>query len=428
MKTYVNPSRQELKDICQRPEMPADQINEVVRGVFEEVREKGDLALKKYTHFFDKVDLEAFEVPEEIRIKSVELLSNELKSAIEKAMSNIQRFHKAQVADDIKLQTSTGVECWQVKRPIERIGIYIPGGSAPLLSTVLMLAIPAQIASVKEVVLCTPPDKNGQVNPAILYAANLCGVSEIYSVGGAQAIAAMTFGTETIRKVSKIFGPGNQFVTEAKKISQQYGISIDMPAGPSELLVLADKTADAEFVAADLLSQAEHGPDSQVICVVNNQNLAAKIEGEVLSQLLSLPREEIAKVALEASRFVVIENLEDQVDFINEYAPEHLIISTKTPESVLDKVNNAGSVFLGNYTPESAGDYASGTNHTLPTSGFAKAFSGVNMDAFYKKITVQEISKEGILDLGPTIEVLAEAEQLQGHKNAVTVRLNKLKS
>lgn len=428
MKTYINPNDLEIKEICTRPTEDLSQIKSVVESIFNEVQTNGDVAVSKYTHYFDKVDLTNTKISRTEIDAALTGISIQLKTALLKAKANIEKFHSSQVSADVELETSKGVYCQQISRPIETIGIYIPGGTAPLLSTVLMLAVPAQIAGVERIVMCTPPSKSGTVDPAILFAADLCGVTEIYKVGGVQAIAAMTFGTATIPKVMKVFGPGNQFVTAAKTLAQQYGLAIDMPAGPSELLVLADKTCVPEFVAADLLSQAEHGKDSQVICITCSNQIAGSIQKAILDQVELLPRKEIAKLALNHARFIVIDDKSKQLELINTYAPEHLILAVNNPQNLIAGIKNAGSVFLGNYTPESAGDYASGTNHTLPTSGYCKSYSGVNMDAFVKKITVQEISKDGLLDLGPTIEVLAEAEQLIGHKNAVSIRLKSLEN
>jgi histidinol dehydrogenase len=428
MKVLKNKSLAELELACQRPVMSDEQIYPVIDEIFNEVRIKKDKALKKYTHFFDNVDLENLVVSKNEILSASERVSEELKSAINKAKENIEIFHASQLSDKKIVETAPGVNCWQENRPIERVGIYIPGGTAPLFSTVLMLAVPAKIAGCKEVVLCSPPDKSGKINDVILYTAMLTGVDKIYTLGGAQAIAAMTFGTESIPNVYKIFGPGNQYVTAAKTRAQQFGVAIDMPAGPSELMVVADKTSVPAFVASDLLSQAEHGSDSQVICLVNDESLIEDIQAEISDQLDLLPRKEIAQKALDNSKLILIEDEELMIQLLNAYGPEHLIIATEDPIRIASKVMNAGSVFIGNYTPESAGDYASGTNHTLPTSGFAKAFSGVNLDAFIKKITFQEISKSGIQKLGPAIEIMAEAELLQAHKNAVTLRLKAIQN
>ena len=426
MKTFTEPTADEIKLICQRPEISVEQILSTIKSIFNEVKLNGDSALKKYTHYFDKVDLDVFCLSQKEIDDSKTKVSSELKTAIQMAKNNIEKFHLAQLTADFQIETSDGVVCGQIKRAIDKVGIYIPGGTAPLFSTVLMLAIPAALAKCKEIILCTPPQKDGTINPAILFAASICGVDKIYRVGGAQAIAALALGTETIPKVDKIFGPGNQYVTTAKTFAQKSGIAIDMPAGPSELMVVADETSVPAFVASDLLSQAEHGTDSQVVCMVNSQSLLSKISKEIEIQLQELPRMAVAKKALENSSFILVTDDKKKVEIINEYAPEHLILAVKTPRLLLPKINNAGSIFIGNYTPESAGDYASGTNHTLPTSGFARAYSGVNMDAFVKKITVQEISKQGIKELGPSIEIMAAAEGLQAHKNAISIRLQSI--
>jgi histidinol dehydrogenase len=356
------------------------------------------------------------------------MVSDELKDAIVTAKSNIEKFHAAQKTSKIEIETTVGVQCWQEKRPIQKIGLYIPGGTAPLFSTVLMLAVPAKIAGCEEIVLCSPPDKNGKINPAILFTANLCGVTKILKVGGIQAIAGMTFGTTIIPKVYKIFGPGNQFVTVAKQLATQFGIAIDMPAGPSELLIVADKSANASFIASDLLSQAEHGADSQVILVSTSKELIDEVETEINTQIALLPRKAIAEKAINNSKMIYVENDEIALDLINEYGPEHFIICSKNEKYYIDNIQNAGSVFIGNYTPESAGDYASGTNHTLPTNGYAKNYSGVNLDSFLKAMTFQKISEKGIQNIGKTIEIMAEAEGLQAHKNAVTLRLKALQN
>jgi histidinol dehydrogenase len=383
--------------------------------------------VSSYTKKFDGVVLKDALVPSVEIEESNKLISSDLKAAIQQAKNNIEKFHKAQKTEKITVETADGVQCWQEKRPIQKVGLYIPGGTAPLFSTILMLAIPANIAGCKEIILCTPPNKEGKVHPAILYAANLCGVTKIFKVGGIQAIASMTFGTETIPPVYKIFGPGNQFVTVAKQIATKYGIAIDMPAGPSELLVMADDTANAAFVASDLLSQAEHGVDSQVILVSTSKTLIDEVEEEVAKQISDLPRKEIAVKAIANSKLIFVEDQQTAVDLINEYGPEHYILCVQNEDFYLGQTYNAGSVFIGNYTPESAGDYASGTNHTLPTNGYAKQYSGVNLDSFMKSMTFQKISKKGIQEIGRTIELMAEAEGLQAHKNAVTLRLDSLK-
>ena len=423
MKKYINPKKEFWSEICKRPEITSKEVENLVDLIFKEVKEKGDAAVNKYAHFFDKSSRDDLLVSSSEIDKSKELVSQQLKEAIKTAKSNIESFHNSQLIKTRVIETSLGVTCWQESRPIEKVGLYIPGGSAPLFSTVLMLAIPARLAGCMEIVLCTPPDKNGEVNPAILYTAALCGIEKMYAVGGIQAIAAMTYGTESITAVYKLFGPGNQYVTQAKQKAQQLGVAMDMPAGPSEVMVIADESSNPAFVASDLLSQAEHGADSQVICVLNNEKLIPSIQSEIDNQIGRLNRKLIAAQALQNSGFVVLEELEEQIDFINQYAPEHLIINTKNDEAYLSKINSAGSVFIGAYTPESAGDYASGTNHTLPTAGFARAFSGLNMDAFMKKISFQQITKAGLEKLGPTIELMAEAEGLMAHKQAVSLRL-----
>ena len=427
MKKYINPSTEEFEKLILRPSIRAEDLSKLVKEIFKEIKITGDVAVKCYTKQFDKINLNELKVADEEFELADKLVSNELKNAMKLAANNIKKFHIIQKQEKQVVETTSGVFCWQESRPIEKVGLYIPGGTAPLFSTVLMLGVPAKIAGCKNIVLCTPPNKEGKVANEILYAAKLVGVSAVYKVGGVQAIAALTFGTETIPQVYKIFGPGNQYVTAAKQEAFQRGVAIDMPAGPSELLVVADESSNAVFVASDLLSQAEHGADSQVICIAKNEQLLLEIEEELQRQLEELPRKEIAKKALENSKLIVINKTNEVIDFINEYAPEHLILAVKNEEDYLPKIINAGSVFIGNYTPESAGDYASGTNHTLPTNGFAKSFSGVNLDAFVKKITFQKITKEGIMNIGNSIELMAEAEQLQAHKNAVTVRVKSLK-
>lgn len=427
MKKYINPIKSEWLALTTRPTIQAADLSKLVKEVFKEVQEFGDSAVKNYTQQFDKVLLNELKVTQEEFQLADSLVSNELKQAMQLAANNIEKFHIIQKQEKQVVETTAGVFCWQESRPIEKVGLYIPGGTAPLFSTVLMLGIPAKIAGCKQIVLCTPPNKEGKIANEILVAAKLVGVSAVYKVGGIQAIAALTFGTETIPQVYKIFGPGNQYVTAAKQEAFQLGVAIDMPAGPSELLVVADESSNAAFVASDLLSQAEHGADSQVICIANTENLLDEIVKQLERQLSVLPRKAIAQQALENSKMIVITNLEDTLDFVNEYAPEHLILAVNNEEEYISKINNVGSVFIGNYTPESAGDYASGTNHTLPTNGFSKAFSGVNLDAFVKKITFQKISKEGIMNIGNSIELMAEAEQLQAHKNAVTIRVESIK-
>ena len=426
MKTYINPSRETWSQMLKRPVFEVSDLFGKVQAILNEIKINGDEALRKFTLQFDGVKPDSFLVTEK-ELNEAELqIDEELKAAIHLASKNIQTFHAAQITPIKKTETTPGVVCWQKPVPIEKVGLYIPGGTAPLFSTVLMLAIPAQIAGCKEIVLCSPPNKEGKIHPAILYAAKVSGVTQIYKLGGVQAIGAMAFGTQTLPKTYKIFGPGNQFVVAAKQLVSMNDVSIDMPAGPSEVLVVADETSNAAFVASDLLSQAEHGADSQVVLVANNQEVVENVLTEIEIQIKNLPRGKTASKALEHSILIVMENFEDQIDLINEYAPEHLIISTKNYTGYIDKITNAGSVFLGEYTPESAGDYASGTNHTLPTNGWARSYSGVNLDSFLKKITFQEITKQGIKSIGPAIEIMAAAEELDAHKNAVTLRLNDL--
>ncbi|AOW10131.1 histidinol dehydrogenase [Flavobacterium gilvum] len=427
MKKIYNPKPETWSAILERPTKTVDDIEATVKGIFKEVQTKGDFAVAKYTSLFDGVSVPELEVSQTEIATAIATISNELKEAIQLAKSNIKKFHAAQKTNRITVETTEGVNCWQEKRPIQKIGLYIPGGTAPLFSTVLMLAVPANIAGCSEIVLCSPPDKNGNINPAILYAAYLCGVTKILKVGGIQAIAGMTFGTVSIPKVYKIFGPGNQFVTVAKQLATQFGVAIDMPAGPSELLIVADDTANAAFVASDLLSQAEHGTDSQVILVSTSKQLIDEVEKEVQSQIEVLPRKAIAEKAIANSKLIYVENDKIALELIDEYGPEHFIICTKDEDFYVNNIGNAGSVFIGNYTPESAGDYASGTNHTLPTNGYAKNYSGVNLDSFTKSMTFQKISEKGIQNIGPAIEIMAEAEGLQAHKNAVTLRLESCK-
>ena len=427
MEIINNPSKKDWKAIFERPTQTVEDIESIVTRVFNDVKSNKNKAIISYTKQFDKVNLNTFLVSQNEIDIAINSISSELKQAINLAKSNIERFHKAQQTDTVFVETTKGVKCWQKKRPIINVGLYIPGGTAPLFSTVLMLAVPANIVGCREIVLCSPPDINGNINPAILYTANLCGVTKIFKVGGIQAIAAMTFGTETIPQVSKIFGPGNQYVTVAKQLSTKFGIAIDMPAGPSELLVFADETANAAFVTSDLLSQAEHGIDSQVILVSTSNEILEYVMNELQKQLSELPRKEIAKQAIANSKLIYVKTTKLALELINEYAPEHFIICAKDENFFIDNIENAGSVFIGNYTPESAGDYASGTNHTLPTNGFSKAYSGVNLDSFQKSITFQKISKSGLQNIGSAIEIMAEAEGLQAHKNAVSIRLKSLK-
>jgi histidinol dehydrogenase len=423
MKTFINPKKTDWPNILKRPVFDVSELFGKVRPVLDEIRQTGDAALQKYTLQFDVVDLLNFRVSEEEIAAAEKLVDAELKNAIALAAENILKFHASQLSTLKKTETMPGVTCWQKTVPIEKVGLYIPGGTAPLFSTVLMLAIPAQIAGCREIVLCSPPNKQGKINPAILYAAKISGVVNVFKLGGVQAIGAMAYGTETVPKTSKIFGPGNQYVVAAKQLVSIADVAIDMPAGPSEVLVLADESANPAFVASDLLSQAEHGVDSQVVLVTSSAKTAQKVLNEIEIQLEKIPRKQTAAKALENSVSIVLESIEDQVDLINEYAPEHLIINTANFETVAEKIVNAGSVFLGAYTPESAGDYASGTNHTLPTNGWARSFSGVNLDSFMKKITFQQISFEGLKNIGPAIEKMAAAELLDAHKNAVAIRL-----
>ncbi len=426
MNKIYNPKPETWSTILQRPTKTVDDIESTVKGIFKEVQAKGDFAVAKYTSLFDGVSIPVLEVSQTEIATAIATISTELKEAIQLAKSNIEKFHAAQKTAKIAVETMEGVQCWQEKRPIQKIGLYIPGGTAPLFSTVLMLAVPANLAGCNEIVLCSPPDKQGKIHPAILYAANLCGVTKILKVGGIQAIAGMTFGTETIPKVYKIFGPGNQFVTVAKQLATQFGVAIDMPAGPSELLIVADDTAVPAFVASDLLSQAEHGADSQVILVSTSNALLDAVELEIQSQMELLPRKEVAEKAIANSKLILVENDAIALELIDEYGPEHFIICSKEEDFYVNNIGNAGSVFIGNYTPESAGDYASGTNHTLPTNGYAKNYSGVNLDSFLKSMTFQKISEKGIQNIGAAIEIMADAEGLQAHKNAVTLRLNKI--
>lgn len=428
MKTYINPKPEQWNELAKRKTVATDDLNETVRTIFNDIKKNGSKAVKKYSHYFDGVNITNIEVNSSEIEKAVAVIPSDLKEAIQTAAENITKFHLAQKEIPTKTETSSGVFCWRESRAIDTVGIYIPGGTAPLFSTVLMLAIPAKIAGCKNIVLCSPPDKNGNINPAILYAAQFTGVTKIYKVGGIQAIAAMTFGTDEIPIVSKLFGPGNQYVTAAKQYAQQLGLAIDLPAGPSELLVIADQTCDPEFVASDLLSQAEHGNDSQVILVATSEEIVSNVILAIESQKVLLPRQSTVEKALENSRALVFENIQTAIEFSNFYAPEHLILAIEDAENKIEFIQNAGSVFIGNYSCESAGDYASGTNHTLPTNGYAKSYSGVSLDSFVKKITFQKLTSQGIQNLGPTIEIMAAAEQLEAHKNAVTIRLNKLQN
>lgn len=428
MNKIYEPKKDDWDTILRRPAKNFEDVEGTVNQVFREVKAQGDAAVRKYSGLFDGVTLENLEVSREEMDAAASLVPEELKKAIITAKANITAFHSAQKPGKIEVETMPGVECWQEKRPISKVGLYIPGGTAPLFSTILMLAVPAQIAGCKEMLLCTPPNKEGKINPVILYTAQLCGITKMYKVGGIQAIAALTFGTQTIPKVYKIFGPGNQYVTVAKQVATKHNVAIDMPAGPSELLVVADDSANAAFVASDLLSQAEHGADSQVILISLSVDFLEAVEREVEQQLQALPRKDIAQAAIANSKLIFVTDAWQALEIINEYAPEHFIVSTEDPNFFVNRIENAGSVFIGNYTPESAGDYASGTNHTLPTNGYAKQYSGVNLESFMKSITFQKISEEGIRNVGPAVELMAEAEGLQAHKNAVSLRLEELKS
>ncbi len=421
MKTYLNPK--DWLRLTERPSVKKSNLNKLVNEVFKAVKKDGDKAAKKFSAQFDGVELKSLQVNSKTIANAYKQLSPALKKAIKLAKQNIEKFHAAQNEESKRIETTPGVTCWREIRPIEKVGIYIPGGTAPLFSTVLMLGIPAKIAGCKEIILCTPPNKKGEIDPTILYAASLVGITSVNSIGGIQAIAAMSYGTKSIEQVDKIFGPGNQYVTAAKLMAQSIGIAIDMPAGPSEVLVIADETCNPSFVAADLLSQAEHGADSQVILCADDDKVVNKVLIELKKQLKVLPRKTIATAALKNSKAIVFKSLKDCMLFSNAYAPEHLILANDKANKLIPLITNAGSVFVGNYSCESAGDYASGTNHTLPTNGFAKAYSGVSLDSFVKKITFQELTKNGIENIGPSIELMAEAEQLFAHKNAVTIRL-----
>ena len=427
MKKIFYPSPAEWEELLKRPTLRTEELMETVKGLVEEVRQGGDQAVMALEEKFDKVSLSALEVSAEERQEAEQLVSEELKKAIRLAAGNIRRFHEAQRFEGVQVETQPGVTCWQKAVPIEKVGLYVPGGTAPLFSTVLMLAIPASIAGCKELVLCTPPMKNGRVHPAVLYAAGVAGVKRVFKIGGVQAIAAMAYGTESVPRVYKIFGPGNQYVTAAKQLVSLRQVAIDMPAGPSEVEVLADETANPTFVAADLLSQAEHGTDSQAVLISTSEKLVEEVEREVARQLAELPRQEIAAKALQWSKLIVVRTMEEAMAMTNAYAPEHLIIEAADYLTLAQQVEHAGSVFLGSLTPESAGDYASGTNHTLPTNGYAKAYSGVCLDSFMRKMTFQEIRPEGLLRIGPAIETMAAGEALDAHRLAVTRRLATLK-
>ena len=427
MEIIKYPPKENWEQLLKRPAFDSSELEKKVRKILKKVKEKGDKALVKYTKKFDGVELENFQVtPDEIQ-EGIATLPNDLNQAIRIAAWNIRKFHQKQIQPAEIVETMLGVQCWRNNIAIEKVGLYIPGGTAPLFSTILMLAIPAELAGCKEIILCSPPNSEGKLPAAVLFAANLVGVTKIFKVGGVQAIAAMTYGTETIPKVYKIFGPGNQYVTCAKQLVQQDGIAIDMPAGPSEVAVYADETADPAFVAADLLSQAEHGTDSQVLLVTTSIAGVKAVLDEIEVQLEQLPRKEMAGKALTNSKIILVNDDVEAMELLNQYAPEHLILACKNADELAKRVINAGSVFIGHYSPESVGDYASGTNHTLPTNGYARAYSGVSIDSFVKKITYQKLTKEGLKNIGSTVELMAEAEGLTAHKNAVTIRLNQFK-
>jgi len=423
MQVIKYPSREEWTSLLTRPTYDSTILFDSVQKVLDKVRNHGDKAIKEYTKQFDGVVLESIEVTKDELAEAEKLVSPNLKQAIEMARRNIWKFHSEQQQELPEIQTSPGVYCWQKAIAIEKVGLYVPGGTAPLFSTVLMLGIPAQIAECKQVILCTPPNKEGKIHPAVLYAAKVAGIHRIFKIGGSQAIAAMAYGTETVPKVYKIFGPGNQYVTAAKQLVSLRDVAIDMPAGPSEVEVIADETSNPAYIAADLLSQAEHGVDSQVILLTVSEKIIEPVLEQIEFQIEQLPRKELARKALENSKIILLKSLEEAVEMTNEYAPEHLIISTRFYMGVAANIINAGSVFLGNYTPESAGDYASGTNHTLPTNGYAKAYNGVNLDSFIRKVTFQQITQEGLTNLSNAIILMAESEELQAHSNAVKIRL-----
>jgi histidinol dehydrogenase len=426
MRLYNNPPLENWNALVQRPSFETGYLESTVKNILNRVKRSGDFALRELTRQLDEAELNSIEVTQHEIDQSENLLTAELRNAIRQAAANIKQFHEAQQRITPHIETMPGVQCWRKAVPIQRVGIYIPGGSAPLFSTVLMLAIPASLAGCKDILLCSPPDKNGNIHPAILFAASITGVTRIFKIGGAQAIGALAYGTETIQPVYKIFGPGNQYVTMAKQLVNQEGVAIDMPAGPSEVLVFADEHAEPKFIAADLLSQAEHGPDSQVVLVAMHQHVAQNVMNEVEQQIKQLPRYEIAAKSLAHSNGVIFPELSNAIDFINAYAPEHLILHSENADEIAETIVNAGSVFVGSYAAEAIGDYASGTNHTLPTNGFAKAYAGVSLDSFIKHITFQKVSREGLKNIGPVVEVMAEAENLIGHKNAISVRLKSL--
>jgi len=426
MENILYPPEDTWSGLCKRPLLNVSNLDKPVREILKRVKVDGDKAIRDYSKQFDKVDLDDIRIsPQEIE-EAAGLIPVKLKKAIETARKNIEKFHRPQVCGTDVIETMAGVRCWRKNVPVGKVGLYIPGGSAPLFSTVLMLSVPAKIAGCRRVIICTPPDHNGKINPLVLYASHITGITEIFKAGGAQAIAAMAYGTETIPRVDKIFGPGNQYVTKAKEMVQSEGVAIDMPAGPSEVLVIADDSADPSFVASDLLAQAEHGPDSQVVLLTDSNELLSKVRNEVDNQLRELPRKSIAGHSLLNSLAVLLRDMNECIGFSNKYAPEHLIINTKDASELAEKVVNAGSVFIGRYSCESAGDYASGPNHTLPTNGFARTYSGISVDSFVKKITFQELSAEGLGKIGPAVEAMAEAEHLIGHRNAVSIRLKKI--
>lgn len=427
MRTVINPNIASWPSLCERPSLELEFLDSTVKNILNRVKTSGDAALKEFALRYDKVDITDLEVSQKEIDAASASISKELKAAIETAASNIRKFHESQRREFQKVETTSGVSCWRKAVAIDRVGIYIPGGTAPLFSTVLMLAVPAKIAGCREVILCSPPDSSGSISPAILYAASKAGITKMFKAGGAQAIAALAYGTKTIPSVNKIFGPGNQYVTKAKQIVSQDGIAIDMPAGPSEVLVVADSSSNPAFVASDLLSQAEHGADSQVVLVTFSEQTVKSVLAEIEAQLSSLPRKKIAEQALNNSLAIVLDSDATAMDFVNEYAPEHLILNTKNAEELAGLVRNTGSVFIGAWSPESVGDYASGTNHTLPTNGFAKAYSGVSLESFQKYITFQSLTKDGLKNLGPVVEIMAEAEDLIGHKQSISVRLKELK-
>ncbi len=423
MKIYRYPKMDMWQQLLQRPSLETKKLNSTVSEILEKVRLRGDDAVKEYTRQFDKASLDVLQLTEQEISAADKIVPDELKESINLAIKNITAFHNAQLPKVVEVETVPGVKCWQKPVPISKIGLYIPGGTAPLFSTILMLGIPANIAGCQEIILCSPPNENGKLDPVIVYTANRIGIPKIFKIGGIQAIAAMAYGTESVPKVYKIFGPGNQYVTAAKQLVSQDSVAIDMPAGPSEVAVIADKSSNPVFVASDLLSQAEHGPDSQVILFTNSEEIISSVSSEIQKQIELLPKKEYVRQSLVHSRIILLKDKAEIMDMVNEYAPEHLIISTVDADELANRVINAGSVFIGENTPESAGDYASGTNHTLPTYGWAKSYSGVNIDSYLKKITFQKITKEGLMHIGPAIEKMAGAENLIAHKKAVSLRL-----